>query len=182
MSKIWYLPPLKFNEHDCSKMFYAQHTHTQRSFGTILLSFLGPASETKRLQFSLSNWHCLLSPAHREMLHGRINALGSVRSLANQSRSYSTCPRFWWNISSNDEYLMRFWWDIKHMKLPASQVSMDSFSNWCGGSRPKPSVFSWMMQHWEVQTDCICRVGPIRFSIHTSALQYVNSPNPYTQH
>lgn len=31
MSKIWYLPPLKFNEHDCSKMFYAQHTHSEVS-------------------------------------------------------------------------------------------------------------------------------------------------------
>ena len=106
-------------------------THTQRSFGTILLSFLGPASETKRLQFSLSNWHCLLSPAHREMLHGRINALGSAGSLANQSGSYSTCPRFWWNISRNDEYLLRFWfffgniWNFRRAKCPSTPSRTD---------------------------------------------------------
>lgn len=136
----------------CSK----HNTHTQRSFGTILLSFLGPASETKRLQFSLSNWHCLLSPAHREMLHGRINALGSARSLANQSESYSTCPRFWWNISRNDEYLLRFWfffgniWNFRWAKCPWTPSRTDvvavgqnlRFSaGWCSTERFKRIAF-----------------------------------------
>lgn len=130
----------------CSK--HNTHTHTHSEVSVLFYSHFwvrlakpsgsNSASRTDTVFSARPTVKCFMDVSMPSVLRGHWQIkVGPIPLVLDFGEISPEMMNIWWD----------FWWDMKHMKLPASQVSMDSFSNWCGGSRPKPSVFSWMMQH-----------------------------------